>query len=243
MAGTSTEYRLKNWLDPFSDLLHLVFPRTCFVCKTELASHEKTCCSVCLEQLPYTHYEKMKGESPVDKLFWGRVQLEACFSLLHFEKDSPVQELLHRIKYGSDPQLALEMGKLIGRKVKEHKLLNDSCILLPVPVHHQKRFARGYNQSEMIALGISHVVDLPMEKKLVSKKKHTGSQTRKNRFLRWDNVAENFVVTGNPENSNSHYVIIDDVITTGATIESMILTLKENYPELRFSVISLAVTK
>ncbi len=243
MAGNTAVFRLKNWFDPLADLLHLIFPRTCVVCTQELAIIEKGCCSICLELLPYTHFEKMEEDSPLDKLFWGRVPIERTFSLLYYEKESSVQEILYRIKYGNDHKLAIRMGQLMAQRIKGTGLLDDVDALLPVPVHHQKRFIRGYNQSEMLAEGLSSLYNLPIERKLVQKSKHTGSQTKKNRFLRWDNVVENFIVQGATQEKHKHFAIVDDVITTGSTIEAMVVTLKQKYPELRFSIISLAVTK
>lgn len=241
MTRRTDAFRLKNWFNPMGDILHLIFPRACVVCTQELSATEKGCCSFCIELLPYTYFEKMADPSPVDQLFWGRVQVEGTFSLLHYEKDSSVQKILYRIKYGNDHQLAIRMGRLIAQRMKESEVIKGVDAFLPVPVHHQKRFMRGYNQSEMLAEGLSGLFNLPIERNLVQKTKHTGSQTKKNRFLRWDNVSENFLITGQP--NNRHYAIIDDVITTGSTIEAMISALQQNYPELRFSIISLAVTK
>lgn len=241
MTGRTDAFRLKNWVNPMGDILHLIFPRACVVCTQELSATEKGCCSFCVDLLPFTHYEKMVDPSPVDQLFWGRVQVESTFSLLHYEKESAVQEILYRIKYGNDHQLAIRMGQLMAQRIKGSEVLKGVDAFLPVPVHHQKRFIRGYNQSEMLAEGLSGLFNLPIERNLVQKTKHTGSQTKKNRFLRWDNVSENFLITGQP--NNRHYAIIDDVITTGSTIEAMISALQQNYPELRFSIISLAVTK
>lgn len=241
MTGRTDAFRLKNWVNPMGDILHLIFPRACVVCTQELSATEKGCCSFCVDLLPFTHYEKMVDPSPVDQLFWGRVQVESTFSLLHYEKESAVQEILYRIKYGNDHQLAIRMGQLMAQRIKGSEVLKGVDAFLPVPVHHKKRFIRGYNQSEMLAEGLSGLFNLPIERNLVQKTKHTGSQTKKNRFLRWDNVSENFLITGQP--NNRHYAIIDDVITTGSTIEAMISALQQNYPELRFSIISLAVTK
>jgi competence protein ComFC len=243
MVRKSGVFGLNNWINPTADLMHLIFPRTCVVCEQELSMAEKGCCSFCIDQLPFTHFEKMSEPTPLDQLFWGRVQIEQTFSLLHYEKGSAVQEILHRIKYGNDHQLAMRMGRLMAQRIKVTGLLKDVDALLPVPVHHQKRFIRGYNQSEMLAEGFGNLFSIPIEKSLVQKTKHTGSQTNKNRFLRWDNVSENFLVGNLSPPKYQHYAIIDDVITTGSTIEAMINALKQNYPELRFSILSLAVTK
>jgi ComF family protein len=202
------------------DLLHLIFPRTCVVCTQELSANEKGCCSFCVELLPFTHFEKMVDPSPVDQLFWGRVQVESTFSLLHYEKDSSVQKILYRIKYGNDHQLAIRMGQLMAQRMKGSEVLKGVDAFLPVPVHHQKRFMRGYNQSEMIAMGIHEATGVPIELGAIKRNTHTKTQTKKGRDSRWDNVAEIFSLT-NPEKLEGKYVLlVDDVLTTGATLEA-----------------------
>jgi competence protein ComFC len=242
-ARDSELYGLKNWFSSLKDLGHLVYPSACLSCGKELSRSESDCCYFCLDELTFTFFENYTEPTQLDQLFWGRIKVQSSFALMYFEKDKTSQKILHELKYGHNPRIGMMMGRLIAEKIKKTGILNGAEALLPVPIHPRKRFARGYNQSEMIAKGIAELIDLPLEKSIVRKVRHTGSQTRRGRFLRWDNVSENFTTKGCQVPQHSHYVIVDDVITTGATIEAMVNVLKENYPELRFTVISLAIAK
>ena len=239
----SALYGLKNWFSSFRDLTHLVYPSTCINCSAELSRIESHCCNFCLEHLSYTYFEKYNDPTQLDQLFWGRIKVQSSFALMYFEKEKISQKILHELKYGHNPDIGIMMGRLIAEKLQKTGILNGAETLLPVPIHSRKRFGRGYNQSEMIARGLSQVTGLGIEEDIVRKVRHTGSQTRRGRFLRWDNVSENFTVKGCRVPEHTHYVIVDDVITTGATIDAMVNVLKENYPELRFTIISLAIAK
>lgn len=236
-------YRLNSWLKSGQDLLRLVYPSVCIVCQNELSSAEKNCCGFCIENLPFTYFELLDEASTLDKLFWGRAKIESTFALVYFEKGKGSQQILHHLKYKHNYQLGVQFGEILGQKILSTAILKGVDFLLPVPVHGRKEFQRGYNQSEALAEGISKQTGIPLLKNYASKKIHTGSQTKKGRFLRWDNVSENFRIDINTVQSPQHIAIIDDVITTGATIEALIRTIHENNPEIRISVISLALTK
>lgn len=237
------QIRLNSWLNSWSDLIDLIYPRSCIVCNNELSKTEHFCCHFCTQELPYTYFEKYREPTDLDKLFWGRVKVHSTFSLMYFEKGKGSQFLLHSLKYKNNHALGVEMGKLITIKLSGHSLLHEIDTLIPVPIHHRKRFLRGYNQSEALAQGISEVSGIRVINDLVTKNSHTGSQTKKGRFLRWDNVSQQFNINKNLPPNVHHIAIIDDVITTGATIEALITVIQKNYPEIRISVISLAVAK
>jgi ComF family protein len=178
----------------------------------------------------------------LDKLFWGRVSLVGTFALLHFYKNSSTQKILHALKYANKPETGIILGKEIGHKIKDLEFKSDADVLIPVPLHPKKQFARGYNQSEQLAKGISEITGIPTDNRFIGKLQHTSSQTRRGRFSRWDNVSGNFGLN-KIKSSYKHILIIDDVITTGATLEAMIQSIRTVYPELRISIISLALTK
>lgn len=234
---------LNSWLRSWSDLINLIYPRSCLICKNELAGSEKHCCHFCVDDLPYTYFEKYNEPSDLDKLFWGRVNVHSTFSLLYFEKGKGSQALLHSLKYQHNQLLGYEMGKWIAQKLKNNSLLLTVDTLIPVPIHHRKKFIRGYNQSEALAKGIQQVTGTRIVTDFVSKGSHTGSQTRKGRFMRWDNVAEQFTISKEPPLNMHHIALVDDVITTGSTIEALIRVIQKNYPEIRISVIILAIAK
>lgn len=233
--------KIIKWKD---DLLHLLYPDMCLICSQELPNSHIQICHLCEQSLRYTYYETFQDDSSLDKLFWGRVNLESTFALLHFEKQTSTQEILHQIKYKNKTKLAEEMGMRIGQKLQlNQNRFGEIDALIPVPMHPKKQYLRGYNQSELLADGISKITGIPVNKNLISKKSNTESQTKKGRFLRWDNVSEVFEVNTTKTSKLRHLAIVDDVVTTGATIEACILKIKKELPEIKISIISLAATK
>lgn len=222
--------------------IHLLFPSSCVVCNGELARSEKICCSICFSELSYTYFENSTEPTSLDHLFWGRIDVSATYSLLYYEKINNVKPLLHALKYKSRSDVGLLFGELLGNKLKCNKGYRTVEALIPVPIHYKKKYMRGYNQSELLVKGISKAWDIAMDKKVVSKSKHTKSQTTLGRFKRWDNVEGLFFVDEAIRNYR-HVAIVDDVITTGATLESMMQQIRLVAPTIKISVISLAVAK
>jgi len=227
----------------YRDLVRLIYPENCIVCETELTVEDSCCCGFCIMELPYTYYERFTEPTALDQLFWGRVPIEMTFSLMYFEKGSASQKILHELKYGNNSKLGIRMGNLIGEQIKHTSAFNTIELLIPVPIHHRKKFTRGYNQSCLLAKGISQTAGIPLNERIIQKNEHTASQTRKGRFLRWDNVKEQFSIKEPLNEQVRHVAFVDDVITTGATLESLIRVFQEKYPDIHVSVISLAVTK
>lgn len=228
-----------SFLDGF---LHLLFPSSCIVCNGELLKAEKICCSVCTSELAYTHFEKANEPTELDQLFWGRIPLSATYSLLYFEKNNNVRPILHALKYKNRPDVGHLFGKTIGKTVATNQAFSSIEVLIPVPLHVKKKYQRGYNQSEQLTTGITSEWNIPVDTKLVSRKKHSGSQTRLGRFKRWDNVENQFFVDENIR-KYKHIALVDDVITTGATLESIVQSIRIVSPDIRISLISLAVAK
>ena len=237
----NTQQKISKWKN---DFLHLVYPELCLICNSELPNSEIQLCHICENALRYTYYENFQEASSLDKLFWGRVQLHATFALLHFEKETSTQEILHHIKYKNKVRLAEEMGFRIGNKLTLNSdRYGDIDALIPIPLHPKKRYIRGYNQSELIAEGISKAIGSPVNTEFLTKKSNTESQTKKGRFLRWDNVSEVFEVNPTKIGKIHHLAIVDDVVTTGATIEACILKIRKEFPHIKITVLSLAATK
>lgn len=241
ISAFSTRFRLTFWEKSKQDLLHLLFPSKCIVCSEEWPSKEPIC-SFCKSELHYTGFEKYSEPTELDKLFWGRVTVEGTFALLYFYKNSSTQKILHSLKYGNKPETGRILGKEIGKHVKGLAFIEDADAIVPVPLHPKKQFVRGYNQSTQLAEGISEITGIPIAHHFVAKLQHTASQTRQGRFSRWENVTGNFRVK-KTTSSYKHILIIDDVVTTGATLEAMIRSIQTVYPDLRISIISLALAK
>jgi len=242
ITKNSVQFKLKlSELFPLKDRLsHLIFPATCIVCKAELSASDIPLCPFCILDLDDTHFEKYETHTAVEKLFWGRVQIEQAYAHLFYRKGGSTQQILHELKYKFNAELGREFGKRIGDVLREKKEWIDIDLLVPVPIHPKKEFSRGYNQSRILAEGISESMSIPIHALGIKKSKHTKSQTRMGRFLRWDNVKNNFSLSAQTDWNGKHIVFVDDVITTGATLESLIRTVLEKYPDIRVSVISLA---
>jgi ComF family protein len=240
--GQRRKFNFKKLSYLMDTISHMIYPNQCIICDEELVKDNSSICNFCTESLQYTQFEKFTEPTSLDKLFWGRVQLEKSFSLLFFEKGKSTQKILHALKYKSNPIVGVEFGKLIGKTLKGNNAFKDLDLLIPVPLHPKKEFTRGYNQSEKLADGISLILNIHVDTTFLKKHKHTGSQTRRGRFGRWDNVVNNFGIK-RQNTEPKHIAIIDDVITTGATLEAIIQSVKEIYPDIRVSIISLALTK
>lgn len=233
--------KLTHWKD---DLLHLVYPDLCLICSQELTRTSVSICPICDANLKYTYFENFAEPTELDKLFWGRVSLASTCAFLHFQQDSSTQEILHAIKYKGKKELALAMGKRFGEKLATNGAKFGAIqALIPVPLHPKKKFIRGYNQSELIAEGIAEALQIKVITDFLTKGKHTESQTKKNKFLRWDNVSEVFVVDTSNYAHLRHIALVDDVVTTGSTLEAAIQKILEVIPEIHVTVLSLAIAK
>jgi competence protein ComFC len=234
-------FKLQNVLNWKQDILHLIYPNICLICENELPNHQNNICSFCQSDLQFTFFERYKEPTLLDQLFWGRIPIVGTYSLLYFEKRKSAQPILHALKYKDRPEIGCEMGSLIGEKIKDLDKFKDLDALIPVPLHPKKLFTRGYNQSEKLADGISNILNIPVDIDFIQRFKQSETQTKKNRFLRWDNVQNKFLSISNK--NYKHIAVVDDVITTGATLEAIIRVIIENNPEIRVSIISLALTK
>jgi len=237
MPQKSSPTLTKYW----EDFLHLVYPEQCLVCETELTTSEQHICSLCDIQLTETSYHLFEEDSEFDKLFWGRIQVASTFALYYFQKKSVIQSLLSQLKYKHAASIGTVFGKRIGKRVSESEKYKGIEVLIPVPLHPMKEFQRGYNQSLALAIGIAETTNLPIDKEAFKRNSNNKSQTRKGRFQRWDNVDSIFTVTDSILQYN-HIAIVDDVITTGSTVEALVHSIRAKKPDIQISVLTLAIT-
>ncbi len=202
----------------FKAFVNLLFPGICDACGNTLAGNESRVCTSCLANLPFTHYWK-SADNPVSALFWGRISIENAASMLFFEKGSTLQHLLHNLKYKGKNEIGIVLGKISGVKLQGTPYANADLII-PIPLHASRQRKRGYNQSEMIAKGLSASLNIPLESKAIIRCKPTRSQTAKTRYERWQNVEGAFLLTRPEALTGKHLLVIDDVVTTGATSEA-----------------------
>lgn len=221
----------------FQDLIALFYPHLCAGCQTPLTKNEKVLCLDCKTSLPRTDYHRFK-ENPVQKLFWGRVMVESATSLLYFNKGGKVQHMLHQLKYKGNTEVGTLLGKELGSSIKNSELFKGVDAVMAVPLHPKKEKIRGYNQAQLIADGVAETLQIKSGNQL-KRKEFTSTQTKKSRYDRWQNVETVFNLT-NPESlKDKHVLLIDDVVTTGATMEACIAELLR-VPGIKVSVATLA---
>jgi ComF family protein len=199
-----------------------LFPELCITCGTKLLTQEKFICLNCLDDLPRTGYHTDPGNK-IAQLFWGRVMVENATSWLFFRKGSRYQKLIHYLKYKGWKEIGEETGRLLGFDLRDSPFCHTDLVT-PVPLHPQKLKQRGYNQSEWIARGIASSLDVPLHSGLLTREIFTPTQTQKNRFERWQNVEGIFRVTEREAIYKKHVLIVDDVVTTGSTLEAAAVT-------------------
>ncbi len=208
----------------FEDLFAIIFPNNCNACGKALYKHEELICNYCKAHLPYTNFHTII-DNPVEKVFWGRVQFQTAATLLYFHKGSRVQSLMHRFKYKGKKEIGHYLGLIYGEVLKRDAVLNNAELIIPVPLHPEKLRKRGYNQSLWFAKGLAQVLQIPVEEENLVRVVASLTQTRKSRYERWENVESIFEVKHPERLQNKHLILVDDVITTGATIEACAQTL------------------
>lgn len=231
------KYRLVHAL---RDFFHLVYPNVCITCGNDLFPGEELMCPRCEIDLPKTHFQNETG-NPVEQIFWGRVPIEQATSYFYYSKGSRYQRLIHDMKYRGKKWIGYELGKRMGTDLFRTPYA-EAHKIVPVPLHPKKLRKRGYNQSSWIAKGLSERLDIPVEHNNLYRKVNTRSQTKKSRFDRWQNVKNVFGIREPDAFSGKHILLIDDIVTTGATLEACANRLDE-IPGCRISILSLGYSK
>ena len=208
-----------------SDLFELFYPDICLACSEKLLKGEQVICFKCNGELPVTDHWS-DSNNAMAKRFWGRVELQGAAALFQFQKGEHVQHLLHQLKYRNRQDVGEHLGKMLGRQLLQPAtIIKNIDLIVPVPLHWKKQKQRGYNQCDSIAQGISETINVPWMDSALARVQANISQTKKNRFDRWANVAEIFAVKHPEELKNKHILLVDDVMTTGATAEACLQTI------------------
>jgi ComF family protein len=219
---------LKNRIikeDVLTDFVSLFFPINCVCCQTTLFKHEHSVCNLCYVNLPRFD-NAYHSTNLLEKMLEGRVKFKRAFSLFNYQKESKVQQLLHQLKYKNQPEIGNYIGEWMASELKCNDLINADLIL-PIPLHPKKEKIRGYNQSDKIAMGFGNKLGLRVDNKVLFRKVFTNTQTKKGKNERWENVKDVFGILPDSIKPKSKIVLVDDVITTGSTIEACTAILNE----------------
>lgn len=203
----------------FRDFLALLFPQLCQACNCNLTGQEELLCTTCLYNLPYTNFHQ-QTDHIVARQFWGKIDLKGSYSLLYFTKGGTVQNLIHNFKYRNQPQIGNMLGRLAGRQLAQAKIFKAVDLIIPVPLHPSRLHKRGYNQSEMYAAGIAEKLGGRISTKNLIRTKATDTQTHKSRLARYENVKSVFDIQNPQELAGKHILLVDDIVTTGSTLEA-----------------------
>lgn len=197
-------------------------------------------CIGCYNSLPYTAFEIIRNNK-VEQLFWGRTPVETASSTFFYVENTPLQHLIHQVKYKENHALGIWLGEMMGNQLQAVFIEKKIELMLPMPLHIKKEKARGYNQATLLCKGINNITNCPYQEYVLVRNTHTGTQTKKSRIERWENVQDVFSVNHPNAITGKHVALIDDVITTGASTEACAAILLSNGAKA-VSVFSLAYT-
>ncbi len=223
-----------------NNIKNLFFPDICLSCNNLLSSGEKTICTSCRHELPLVNFIKSKN-NPTEKIFFGRIKIENASSFVWFKKNSIVQQIIHNLKYKGHEEIGTFFGNWFGSELNESLLYKDIDIVLPVPMHLKKLKKRKYNQVTEFGKCIANQLGALYRNDILIQQKETTTQTQKNRESRWLEKSKAYKIRDGAHFNNKHLLLVDDVITTGSTIEACVKTLKK-HQNCRVSIVSIAIT-
>jgi len=225
--------------NPLIDFINLLFPDVCVVCGNALQKNEHQLCLSCLHDIPKTNYHLMP-DNPIEKRFWGKVPVEQATAYFFFQKGSSFQKLLHILKYKGNKEIGELMGKYAAIDLLDAPGSETVDLIIPVPLHPRKFKSRGYNQSEWIGKGLSLILNKPMDITTLLRVRENASQTTKTVFERYENTEGIFELSDKTVLEGKHVLLVDDVLTTGSTLEACIRALLET-DGIKISIFTLAV--
>lgn len=228
-----------NGFSLLSDFVHLFFPDYCAGCGTHLNRHEEALCLHCLLALPRTAMHD-ELDNPVERIFWGRANVSAATAFLRMPRHGLVHHMVHELKYNDNQSIGIILGRLLGEELRESERLSAIDMVIPVPLHPGKLKRRGYNQCDLLADGVAESMGIYAGKDNLIRTRHNASQTRKSRYERWKNSESLFALRDVESLAGTNVLLIDDVITTGATIEACLEEL-HRVPRIRLHVAALAL--
>jgi ComF family protein len=202
-----------------ADFVALLFPELCYACGNSLVTGESLICTECLFDLPFTNFH-LQTDHLVARQFWGKVNLEAAYAMCYFTKGGKIQSLMHHFKYKGVKQTGNMLGKIAGEQLAANVIFNGADYIIPVPLHASRLRKRGYNQSTCFAEGIAEKLKATVEDNNLVRVVATSTQTQKSRFSRFENMKEVFEVRDPAKLAGKTILLVDDILTTGATLEA-----------------------
>ena len=227
-------FAVKNILHDFT---HLFFPHICAGCGTDVLNHESPLCLRCIDQLPVTNFHVHAGNA-VEKHFWGKIPIHGATSYCHFTKSSLIQGLLHQLKYKGNQEIGRFLGQMMGKIIKTSNRFSDVEVLVPLPLYAARQRKRGYNQAAVLCEGMAAAMEVPVITDAIVRLSATATQTHKNRIERWQNMQGRFMVTDPVVFNNKHVLLVDDVVTTGATLEACGQELLQHCKQLSIATLA-----
>lgn len=200
-------------------LLHIFYPHLCASCGSNSLHEDQLLCTYCSNDLPLTGFHLFQ-DNPVENIFRGRIPVTSAMAWLYFTKDSSTQKLIHLLKYKSKKEIGVYFGRKIGEALIKSSRFGDVDILIPLPLFKARERKRGYNQAAILCKGIADAMNLPVKKDIIYRGLQTNTQTQKTRIERWQNITGGFVLKNPAAIEGKHILLVDDVITTGATLEA-----------------------
>lgn len=206
------------------DFVSLLFPRLCQACGEPLVRNEEILCTRCMLEIPRTNYH-LERDNRLEQNFYGRCYIEKAAAWTYYRHGGKAQKLVHRLKYGKVKPIGPFLGRLYGNIIRGSDFCSDIDCIVAVPLHPSRERKRGFNQSSLIAGGMAVALNLPFIENVLKRKEASGTQTNKHRYDRWENVAGIFDVCNPGAIKGKHVLLVDDVITTGSTIEACVSEL------------------
>lgn len=222
-----------------NSLINLFFPKVCFICKLQLTDFEAYICTTCRHNLPVTNFHANQDDS-IKKLLYGRAKIENGTALLRFEKKGNVQQLMHQLKYRDQQVIGVFLGDWLGEELSKNEGYKNIDLVIPVPLHKKKLRTRGYNQVTKFGQQIAKAMQIQYVDNVLVKTTNTTSQVTKKRFARWNNGEQIFSIKNKEKIKDKHILIVDDIITTGATMEACIQVLN-TVDNLKISIATMAI--
>lgn len=223
------------------NFFYLFYPKICANCNEQLLQNEKAICTFCRHDLPLTNFTSYT-ENKVSKIFYGSVTIEKAYSLLFFRKKGITKNLIHELKYKGNEEIGVFFGNWLGEMLAQNKEFSTVDFIIPVPIHSKRKKIRGYNQVTKFGKCLSTHLDIPFIESVLVRKSSTKTQTLKARFERFKDSETKFSLRDTDVFNNKHILIIDDIITTGATLEACAIALLKT-PGIKISILTMAYTE